>query len=72
MLSFNTFNQVQQSKVILIIIFSGFCLMVSKENQVLMAHGYILMKTVFSKKELFLKQIKQFLAVKLFKSDIIS
>jgi hypothetical protein len=64
MLSFNTFNQVQQSKVILIIIYSGFCLMVSKENQALMEHGYISMKTVFSKKELFLKQIKQFLAVK--------
>jgi len=64
MLSFNTFNQVLRSKVIQIIIFNGFCLMVSKENQAPMEHGYILMKTVFSKKELFLKQIKQFLAVK--------
>jgi len=38
--------------------------MVSKENQAPMEHGYILMKIVFYKKELFSKQIKQFLAVK--------
>jgi len=64
MLSFNMFNQVERNKVILIIIFNGFYLMVSKENQALTEHGYISMRTVFCKKELFLKQTKQFLAVK--------
>jgi len=69
MLSFNTFNQVQRNKVILITIFNGSYLTVSKENQAQTAHGFTLTKTAFSKKEWFLKQIKLFSAVKSFKNE---
>jgi hypothetical protein len=45
--------------------------MVSKENQALMVHGFTSTKIAYFRRVLFLKQIKQYSAVKSFKNELI-